>query len=73
MSAAHDLLPGQNPANYGNLWVTTMAATRYTNGSCADLKVGTKIRVKGVREIGEGKSWDGSVLASEIQIVEGGG
>jgi ankyrin repeat protein len=62
--------PVKNAGNYGNLFITTSAATRYANGGCGDLKVGSVVRVKGVREIGQGKAWDGSVLATDIQIVQ---
>jgi ankyrin repeat protein len=57
----------QNPG-YGRAWASTSPATQFINGTCADLKIGTRIRVKGIREVE--KNWDGSVLASEITIVK---
>jgi ankyrin repeat protein len=62
--------PIRNPGMYGNLFLTTTEATEYVGGSCEDLKAGTRVRVNGVREIGVGKAWDGSVLATRIEIVK---
>ncbi len=61
---------GLSNPSYGRAYATTTPATKYVNGTCADLEVGTKIRVKGMRETDADKSWDGSVLASEIEIVK---
>lgn len=56
-----------NPG-YGRVYVTTSPQTRFVGGTCADVKEGTSIRVKGVRETDADKSWDGSVVASAIEI-----
>jgi ankyrin repeat protein len=59
----------RNPS-YGSVYVTTTPATKYTNGACEDIQVGTSVRVRGIRETDADKSWDGSVVASEIEIVQ---
>jgi hypothetical protein len=58
----------RNPG-YGPVFVTTTSTTKYTNGTCDDVYQGVNVRLKGIRETDADKSWDGSVVASEIEIV----
>lgn len=60
--------PLRNPV-YGPVFVTTTPQTRFTGGRCEDLAEGTEVRIKGIRETDADKSWDGSVVAREIEIV----
>ena len=60
--------PLRNPS-YGSVYVTTTATTTFTHGSCEDIEAGSLVRVKGIREADADKSWDGSVVASEIELV----
>jgi ankyrin repeat protein len=57
-----------NPG-YGRVYVTTKPETRFVGGRCEDVKEGTSVRVKGIRETDADKSWDGSVVASAIEIA----
>jgi ankyrin repeat protein len=57
-----------NNPGYGKVYVTTTQKTEFVGGSCADIKEGTPLRVKGIRETDADKSWDGSVVASVIEI-----
>jgi ankyrin repeat protein len=57
----------RNPG-YGAVYVSTTAKTQFVGGSCGDIKEGTRIRIKGIRETDADKSWDGSVVASVIEI-----
>ena len=58
-----------NPG-YGRVYVTTTPKTQFASGSCGDINKGTRIRIKGIRETDADKSWDGSVVASVIEIVK---
>ena len=60
--------PLRNPS-YGSVYVTTTPTTTFTHGSCEDIEAGSLVRVKGIRETDADKSWDGSVVASEIELV----
>jgi ankyrin repeat protein len=51
---------------YTEFVVSVHADTEYTNGGCADLKIGVKIKVKGTRDI----NGDGSVVAKQIRIEQ---
>jgi ankyrin repeat protein len=59
----------QNPG-YGKVYVTTTAETHFVGGTCSDIGQGTSLRIKGVRETNADKSWDGSVVASAIEIMK---
>ena len=53
--------------------LNTTAETDYANGNCADLELGTSVRITGTR-LGHlldenGQPWDGSVDTSEVEIV----
>ena len=43
------------------------ASTEYTNGSCADLKLGVKVKVRGRRQQ-SGDGGDGSIIAKHVEI-----
>jgi ankyrin repeat protein len=56
-----------DPSTGGNsrgLGIETNDRTRFVNLSCADVRKGVKVRIKGVREIEKG--WNGLVMASEV-------
>jgi len=57
-----------NNPGYGKVYVTTTDKTQFLGGSCSDIKAGTPIHIKGIRETDADKSWDGSVVASVIEI-----
>ncbi len=57
-----------NNPGYGKVYVTTTQKTQFVGGSCADIKKGTPLRIKGIRETDADTSWDGSVVASVIEI-----
>ena len=69
----------ENPAggnSYGNRSIRLKTAddTQYINGSCADLEVGSEVRITGTRlghRLDEnGRPWDGSVDASRVETVK---
>jgi hypothetical protein len=58
-----------NPG-YGKVYVTTTPKTQFVHGTCAEIEEGSWVTVKGIRETDADKSWDGSVVASSIEIAK---
>jgi ankyrin repeat protein len=60
-----------DPSTGGNsrgIGIETNASTRYAGLTCEDVRPGTRIKIKGVREIEKG--WNGLVMASDIALAQ---